>query len=44
MHSDPDLRLRIVRRMYEMRFPEKLDHGLTIKLIRGKEGARVRDT
>jgi hypothetical protein len=25
MHSDPDLRLRIVRRMYEMRFPEKLD-------------------
>jgi len=44
MHSDPDLRLRIVRRMYEMRFPEKLDPGLTIKQIRGKEGARVRDT
>ena len=35
MHSDPDLRLRIVRRMYEMRFPEKLDPGLTIKQIRG---------
>jgi CRISPR-associated protein Cas1 len=44
MHSDPDLRLRVVRRMYELRFPETLDPGLTLKQIRGKEGVRVRDT
>lgn len=35
-------RLRIVRRMYEMRFPEPLSPGLTLRQIRGKEGARVR--
>jgi CRISPR-associated protein Cas1 len=44
MHSDPELRLRVVRRMYELRFPEKLDPELTLKQIRGKEGVRVRDT
>lgn len=44
MHSDPDLRLRVVRRMYELRFPEPLDPGLSIRQIRGKEGVRVRET
>lgn len=44
MHADPALRLRVVRRMYEARFPEPLDAGLTLQQIRGKEGVRVRDT
>lgn len=44
MHSDPELRLRVVRRMYELRFPEQLDPSLSLKQIRGKEGVRVRDT
>jgi len=44
MHSDPELRLRVVRRMYEQRFPEKLDPGLNLKQIRGKEGVRVRES
>lgn len=44
MYADPELRLRVVRRMYELRFPETLDPGLTLKQIRGKEGVRVRDT
>lgn len=44
MHADPELRLRVVRRMYELRFPEQLDPGLTLKQIRGKEGVRIRET
>lgn len=44
MHADPVLRLRVVRRMYELRFPDKLDPDLSIKQIRGKEGVRVRET
>lgn len=44
MLSDPALRLRVVRRMYEQRFPERLDPGLTLRQIRGKEGVRVRET
>lgn len=32
----------VVRRMYEMRFGTKLEAGLTIEQIRGREGARVR--
>jgi CRISPR-associated protein Cas1 len=44
MHADPALRLRVVRRMYEQRFPERLDPQLTLRQIRGKEGARVRDS
>ncbi|MFO7169861.1 MAG: type I-E CRISPR-associated endonuclease Cas1e [Chloroflexota bacterium] len=44
MHADPELRLRVIRRLYELRFPERLDPGLTLKQIRGKEGVRVRDT
>ena len=41
--SDPALRLRVVRRMYEMRFPDPLDIGLTLQQIRGREGIRVRE-
>lgn len=43
MVSDEEKRLRVVRRMYEMRFEGELDPGLTLQQIRGKEGARVRD-
>lgn len=43
LHSDPVLRMRVVRKMYEIRFPETLDPALTLQQIRGKEGARVRD-
>jgi CRISPR-associated protein Cas1 len=41
--SIPSLRLCVVRRMYEMRFTETLDPGLTLRQIRGKEGIRVRE-
>ena len=38
------LRLRVVARMYRMRFAgEKLPSTLTLQQIRGREGARVRD-
>src|SRR5690606_10340174 len=40
--ADPEQRLRIVRRMYEMRFDEPVSHEMTLRQIRGKEGARVR--
>lgn len=40
--SDPGSHLRVVARMYAMRFPEPLEPGLTLQQIRGKEGARVR--
>jgi len=41
--SHDKLRLRVVRRMYEMRFTETLDDNLTLQQIRGKEGIRVRE-
>ncbi|MDD2215911.1 MAG: type I-E CRISPR-associated endonuclease Cas1e [Eubacteriales bacterium] len=42
--ADDGLHLNVVRAMYEMRFPDKLDSGLTLQQIRGHEGVRVRDT
>ncbi len=42
LSSIPQLRLRVVRRMYEMRFGEELSEDLTLQQIRGKEGVRVR--
>ena len=39
---DPQKRLDVVRRMYQMRFPETLDPSLTLEQIRGMEGSRVR--
>lgn len=41
--ADEEKRLQVVRKMYEMRFAELLDANLTLRQIRGKEGARVRD-
>lgn len=40
--SDPSLRLQVVRRLYEMRFPDPLEPDLSLQQIRGKEGIRVR--
>lgn len=40
--AEEESRLRIVRLMYEMRFGEPLPPDLTLRQIRGKEGARVR--
>ena len=42
LSSIPQLRLRVVRRMYEMRFGEELPEELSLQQIRGKEGVRVR--
>lgn len=36
------LRLRVARRMYEMRFPGEDVSGATMQQLRGREGARVR--
>lgn len=40
--SDPKLRLNVVLHMYEERFGQALDPGLSIEQIRGKEGVRMR--
>lgn len=40
--SDQELRLQVVRRLYEMRFAEPVEPTLTLQQIRGKEGIRVR--
>lgn len=40
--ADEQERIRIVRQMYEMRFPDPLPPDLSLRQIRGKEGARVR--
>jgi CRISPR-associated protein Cas1 len=40
--SNDVTRLQVVIRMYAFRFPERLDAGLTLQQIRGKEGIRVR--
>lgn len=40
--ADPVRHMQVVRRMYAMRFPDHLEDGLTLRQIRGKEGARVR--
>jgi len=40
--SQPETRLKVVLRMYAMRFGSPLETGLTLEQIRGMEGARVR--
>jgi len=40
--ADPDARMRVVRRLYEMRFSEPLDASLSLRQVRGLEGVRVR--
>jgi len=42
--ADPEERMRIVRRMYRVRFPEPLDESLTLQQLRGREGIRVRES
>jgi len=42
--SDETLRLEVVKRMYRMRFREKLAPDLTVQQLRGLEGIRVRET
>lgn len=39
---DPDARLRVVRRMYELRFGEAAPQRRSVDQLRGIEGARVR--
>ncbi len=39
---DPELRLRVVRRMYEARFNEAAPERRSVEQLRGIEGARVR--
>lgn len=39
---DSEAHLKVVRRMYEIRFPKLPDENLTIQQIRGMEGIRVR--
>ena len=41
---DPDARLRVVRRMYQIRFREEAPSRRSIEQLRGIEGARVRET
>lgn len=40
--TDPHKRLAVVHRMYQARFPEPMDPGLTLEQVRGMEGTRVR--
>lgn len=41
---DDDLRLKVVRKMYEMRFGEAPPQRRSVEQLRGIEGARVRET
>lgn len=41
--ADEELRMQVVHRLYQLRFPEPFDPELTLQQIRGMEGARVRD-
>jgi len=43
MWADSELRMRVVRNLYQLRFSGKLDLSLTIRQIRGMEGIRVRE-
>lgn len=40
--ADPKKKLKIARRLYELRFQEPLGEDLSLRQIRGKEGVRVR--
>ena len=42
--ADAELRMQVVYRLYQLRFSEKFEPGLTLRQIRGMEGARVRDS
>ena len=40
--SYPEKRLKVIRKMYQLRFKEKLEPHLDLQKIRGKEGSRVK--
>ncbi len=42
--ANPETRLAVVRRMYQLLFDEELDASLDLQQIRGREGVRVRDS
>ena len=42
--ANPEEHLRVVQRMYRMRFHETLPDDLTLEQIRGREGVRVRES
>jgi len=44
LYCDDQERLRVVRRMYQKRFPSPIPADAGIEQIRGMEGARVRDS
>ncbi len=41
---DKELRLRVVQRMYELRFKERPDKNLSVQQLMGIEGFRVKET
>lgn len=41
--ADEEQRMQVVRRLYQLRFSELFDPEMTLRQIRGMEGARVRD-
>lgn len=43
MWANPEKRMSVVRRLYQIRFSERLNTALTIQQIRGMEGIRVRE-
>lgn len=43
-HQNPELHLKVVRRMYSMRFPKLSMEGMDLRVMRGIEGVRVRET
>ncbi len=43
LYCNPRSRAHVVRRMYEKRFGQPLEPGLTLEQIRGREGYRVRN-
>lgn len=44
MWANPKDHMKVVRRLYQSRFAEKLKPGLTLQQIRGMEGRRVRNS
>ncbi len=42
--SNTRLHLSVVRKMYEMRFPDEMAANLTLQQLRGREGSRMRKT
>ena len=44
MWAQAELRMQVIRSLYQLRFSEKLDPELTLRQIRGMEGVRVRET